>query len=158
MIAQRATQRPNVSTPASFFPMICSLLCCLSLAGGCRLCADCDMEAYPSYGGAWERTVRESGRVGSIFDPGGSRGSDLAARLNSDDVDTKNRERLGSDGDKPDDDAQPSDDEPNAEPDPNADDDTDLDDGLQEMEDRFKGYELQDINYRDPNDGQADWQ
>ncbi|MFG0254621.1 MAG: hypothetical protein ACF787_05930, partial [Rhodopirellula sp. JB053] len=47
-------------------------------SGGCRLCADCDLESYPSYGGAWQRTLRDSGRVGSIFDPGGSRASDLS--------------------------------------------------------------------------------
>ena len=52
----------------------------LPTATGCRLCAECEPEAYPSYGGAWQRTLREHGRVGSVFDPGGSRASDLHPR------------------------------------------------------------------------------
>ena len=36
--------------------------------------------AYPAYGGAWERTIRDSGRVGSLFDPGGARASNLVNR------------------------------------------------------------------------------
>ena len=52
------------------------------LAGGpgCRLCCDGEDLAYPAYGGAWERTNRDSGRVGSIFDPGGARVADLSPR------------------------------------------------------------------------------
>ncbi len=47
---------------------------------GCRICADCEDLAYPAYGGAWERTNREHGRVGSLFDPGGAKASDLVDR------------------------------------------------------------------------------
>ncbi len=47
---------------------------------GCRICADCEDLAYPAYGGAWQRTRREEGRVGSIFDPAGARISELVNR------------------------------------------------------------------------------
>lgn len=47
---------------------------------GCTLCQDCGDLDYPTYGGAWERTRRDSGRVGSIFDPAGARTATLADR------------------------------------------------------------------------------
>ncbi|KAA5543680.1 hypothetical protein FYK55_10790 [Roseiconus nitratireducens] len=52
----------------------------LASGPGCRLCCDGEDLAYPAYGGAWERTNRDSGRVGSIFDPGGARVADLSPR------------------------------------------------------------------------------
>ncbi|TWU66310.1 hypothetical protein [Crateriforma conspicua] len=47
---------------------------------GCRLCSTCEMEDYSAYGGIWERTQRDSGRVGSLFDPAGVRGASLASK------------------------------------------------------------------------------
>jgi hypothetical protein len=47
---------------------------------GCRICNNTEDLAYPSYGGAWERTIRDSGRVGSLFDPAGARSSALTAK------------------------------------------------------------------------------
>lgn len=47
---------------------------------GCTIPSDCGDLDYPTYGGAWERTRRDSGRVGSIFDPAGARVSTLAPR------------------------------------------------------------------------------
>ena len=47
---------------------------------GCTLCQDCGDLDYPTYGGAWERTRRDSGRVGSIFDPAGARTAKLTDR------------------------------------------------------------------------------
>lgn len=47
---------------------------------GCRLCCDLEDAAYSSYGGAWERTHRNSGRVGSLFDPAGAKSSQLVPR------------------------------------------------------------------------------
>ena len=38
---------------------------------GCLTCCTPNYEMYPAFGGAWERTNRTSGRVGSIIDPGG---------------------------------------------------------------------------------------
>ena len=47
---------------------------------GCTIPSDCGDLDYPTYGGAWERTRRDGGRVGSIFDPAGARVSTLAPR------------------------------------------------------------------------------
>jgi len=47
---------------------------------GCTLCQDCGDLEYPTYGGAWQRTRRDSGRVGSIFDPAGARTATLSER------------------------------------------------------------------------------
>ena len=51
---------------------------------GCRLCCDSEDVAYPAYGGLWERTNRNSGRVGSLFDPGGARGGNMATKESTD--------------------------------------------------------------------------
>jgi hypothetical protein len=51
---------------------------------GCRLCCDSEDAAYPAYGGVWERTDRDSGRVGSLFDPGGARQSSLSTKESAD--------------------------------------------------------------------------
>ena len=53
------------------------VLVALPVGSGCRICQDCEDLAYPAYGGAWERTIRDQGRVGSLFDPGGARGAIL---------------------------------------------------------------------------------
>ncbi|MEM6689580.1 MAG: hypothetical protein AAF664_09145 [Planctomycetota bacterium] len=71
-------------------------LATLAFLPGCRLCCDTEDIAYPAYGGAWQRTIRDHGRVGSIFDPGGNKASllvDRSAPLNADEL-----ERLRSDG------------------------------------------------------------
>lgn len=47
---------------------------------GCTLCQDCGDLDYPTYGGAWQRTRRDSGRVGSLFDPAGARTATLSDR------------------------------------------------------------------------------
>lgn len=56
------------------------LLAGLVPQAGCRVCADCEDLAYPAYGGAWQRTRRDSGRVGSIFDPAGGQAPELVNR------------------------------------------------------------------------------
>lgn len=43
----------------------------LLLATGCTICADCDLDSYNAYGGRWQRTDRDAGRVGSLFHPAG---------------------------------------------------------------------------------------
>ncbi|MDG2223881.1 MAG: hypothetical protein P8L85_21050 [Rubripirellula sp.] len=48
--------------------------------GGCRICADCEDMAYPAYGGSWQRTLRNEGRVGSVFAPAGGKTSELSDR------------------------------------------------------------------------------
>lgn len=68
-------------------------------AAGCRICADCEDLAYPAYGGAWQRTKRDSGRVGSIFDPAGGKASDLTNReqpLSADAIERQRQLERGS--------------------------------------------------------------
>ena len=47
---------------------------------GCRLCCDGEDIAYPAYGGVWERTLRNEGRVGSLYAPAGARTAELTDR------------------------------------------------------------------------------
>ncbi|QDV12268.1 hypothetical protein CA51_21500 [Rosistilla oblonga] len=51
--------------------VICTALIGLTLLGGCRICGSEDDCAYPAFGGSWERTNRNHGRVGSVFAPAG---------------------------------------------------------------------------------------
>jgi hypothetical protein len=131
---------------------------------GCRLCADCDMDAYPAYGGAWERTLRDTGRVGSVFAPAGSRAADLANRTDPEAADRHIRSRsryesetdsdLGEDRKKKsadeqrklDDEARGNDKTPEQQ-----------DAELQELEKRLEGLDLQDIRYVEPRENQSNW-
>jgi len=64
-------------------PASLALLVAMVIVGstcGCRICCDGEDLAYSAYGGIWQRTIRESGRVGSVFDPGGARVADLSPR------------------------------------------------------------------------------
>jgi hypothetical protein len=56
------------------------IACGSSMLSGCTIPSDCGDLDYPTYGGAWQRTRRDSGRVGSIFDPAGARAPSLTAR------------------------------------------------------------------------------
>ena len=47
---------------------------------GCTIPSDCGDLDYPTYGGAWQRTRRDAGRVGSVFDPAGARTATLSPR------------------------------------------------------------------------------
>ncbi len=58
-----------------------SLLWAVVALGGCRLCQDCGDLDYPTYGGAWERTIRDRGRVGSVFDPAGAQSGKMSDRV-----------------------------------------------------------------------------
>lgn len=138
-------------------------LCGVMLVGGCRLCADGDDHAYPSYGGAWQRTHRDSGRVGSIFDPGGSRASDLSERAQSDSPDVTNRSTMGAGngGAGPDQDASgPVQDEQRdamdtdgVEP-PSSQGEEDL----RELEQRYQDLQLEEINHNGPPINAGRWQ
>jgi hypothetical protein len=50
------------------------------MIAGCTIPSDCGDLDYPTYGGAWQRTRRDSGRVGSVFDPAGARAATLSPR------------------------------------------------------------------------------
>ncbi len=60
---------------------------------GCQLCCDGDELSYPAYGGAWQRTRRDGGRVGSLFDPAGGRAAVLINRDDPTSVDEQYRDR-----------------------------------------------------------------
>ena len=82
-----------------------AVIACISPSTGCRICADCEDLAYPAYGGAWQRTRRDSGRVGSVFDSAGGQSSDLVDRDTPPTPDQLERERqqeLGTDFGAPD--------------------------------------------------------
>jgi hypothetical protein len=68
--------------------------------GGCRICADCEDLAYPAYGGAWQRTQRYAGRVGSVFDPAGARSPTLSDREGPPTPDELERQRQQSSGEQ----------------------------------------------------------
>lgn len=83
---------------AGRFLAIAMLVAGLFPLAGCRLCADCEDLAYPAYGGAWQRTNRNQGRVGSIFDPAGAKTSELVSRDTPPDPDELERQRQESRG------------------------------------------------------------
>ena len=69
-------------------------LCLIPLAG-CRLCSDCEDIDYPAFGGSWQRTVRDSGRVGSIFDSAGGKVAKLTSRDQPLPTDAQERQQQG---------------------------------------------------------------
>ncbi|WP_345689373.1 hypothetical protein [Novipirellula caenicola] len=77
------------------------VLVSLAPTTGCRICADCEDLAYPAYGGAWQRTRRDGGRVGSIFDPAGARTPELVSRDLPLSPDEKERAKRSGDEDRP---------------------------------------------------------
>lgn len=91
-----------------------ALLTILPLTG-CRICTSTEDLAYPSYGGAWQRTIRDSGRVGSIFDPAGARASALVSRedpITPDEIERNRRDAESTDEDDPELEDESPDDEP----------------------------------------------
>lgn len=83
-----------VRLPSLMVALLCALVL-MSLAG-CRLCDNSEDFAYPTYGGAWQRTVRDGGRVGSVFDPAGARSSTLVSRDATEPVDEQQRRLRGA--------------------------------------------------------------
>lgn len=74
-------KRNDPAEPVSRAALVFSMILCVLVAStGCRLCCDREDAAFAAYGGIWERTERNSGRVGSLFDPGGARVGDVAPR------------------------------------------------------------------------------
>jgi hypothetical protein len=132
---------------------------CVIAASGCRLCADCDLDAYPSYGGAWQRTMRDSGRVGSLFDPGGSRSADLSARVDAETMEQENRRQNSDDANQAKkDDADANERSTDGENGGDIRDrNFDNDEQLKDMENRLRDLDLQDIDYRSPETEAQDW-
>ncbi|WP_144057570.1 hypothetical protein [Novipirellula maiorica] len=81
--------------------VLLALLMGLAPTTGCRICAECEDLAYPAYGGAWQRTRRDGGRVGSIFDPAGARTPELVSRDLPLSPDEKERAIRSGDEDRP---------------------------------------------------------
>ena len=123
---------------------------------GCRICADCEDLAYPAYGGAWQRTRRCSGRVGSVFDPAGAQSPDLVKRdqpPTPDELERAKQEARDNgfrDFDRPGDERTPeSNSDLPAPTDPTEDlRQRDLDDIHNEKEEDLKKKQLDDINVR----------
>ena len=128
----------------------------LSPLGGCRICADCEDLAYPAYGGAWERTRRDSGRVGSIFDPAGGQSPMLVDRdepPTPDALERQRQEARDSGFDAPDREREPNAPKSNSDLPPGSDKTKDLmerqlDDIESEKEDSLRKRSLDDIDIR----------
>ena len=136
-------------------PLLLSF-CLIALAGGCRLCCNDSDTDYAAFGGAWQRTERTSGRVASLFDPGGARAASLSPRnqpINDGPAATEPTEDSSEDlEDQPldldsgldedvDEDLQPA---------PDADDlrSLELDDLEDDETDRLKDLDLEDIEVK----------
>jgi hypothetical protein len=122
---------------------------------GCRICADCEDLAYPAYGGAWQRTKRNHGRVGSIFDPAGAKTSELVSRDTPPDpheLEQQRQEERGSNITDPDRRGEEGDTEPKEERDMENKSDQlrerQLDDIQEKKEDELRTKELDDIKVR----------
>lgn len=127
------------------------LIVVLATSTGCRLCCDPETEAFPAYGGAWERTNRTSGRVGSTFDPGGARIGSFTPRETANQVDLLDTDRLQEN--QGDEDAPPNETEPDDGTEGNAETDSEAADREAERErkfqERLKSFEerqLEDID------------
>lgn len=117
-------------------------LCLIVPAGGCRICAECDDLDYPAYGGSWQRTRRDSGRVGSVFDPAGGRASDLVERETPLPPDELARERQADGADPPLFEEDPTDQAPPSEPGDDTQDDTE----------RMRQQRIEDIEVENEDD------
>lgn len=129
---------------APYFQRIPSILVGLVLVvltfttSGCRICADCEDLDYPAYGGAWQRTLRQSGRVGSVFDPGGAKAATLVDRTTPEDPDQIERARQEASGDQ---------DQLDPDEEAGSDDDADASESesMKERERKLREKELDDI-------------
>lgn len=120
----------------------------LTLLGGCRICRSCEDVAYPAYGGSWQRTVRDSGRVASLFDPAGAKGSALVSRDDPIEADEQNRRTRDPDDFDPEAaEAEDADDASDAggKDDENLDDAPSLDDIEDEKSEKLKDLKLDEI-------------
>ena len=131
------------------------LLLLIIPSSGCRLCANCDDLAYPAYGGSWQRTRRDAGRVGSLFDPAGGRASELVSRDAPEAPDAIERKRQGEKGDGssilgPPEDGESKTDEGDINLDEKPDDlrDRKLEDIEEEQEEKLRGRTLDEIDVK----------
>ncbi len=145
---------PLAGRPTASWLLALGCLFVLMPSGGCRLCLDSEDLAYPAYGGAWQRTRREEGRVGSLFDPAGARAATLVSRDEPGTVDeiyrqrqSENDTRSEDDADEQSDDAEKNDSaEDSGEATGNKSQRTDVDAELKRRSDMLKELELEDID------------
>ncbi|MFG0261953.1 MAG: hypothetical protein ACF788_06150 [Novipirellula sp. JB048] len=126
--------------------LLLGLLIGLAPAGGCRICAEGEDLAYPAYGGAWQRTRRDAGRVGSLFDPAGARAPELVRRdqpLSADEEERAMRARLERSEQQTDD--SPPDTSPDLELPQPADPRSDSDEDLRRREQELRDMDLDEI-------------
>ncbi|MEM9368826.1 MAG: hypothetical protein AAGD07_22775 [Planctomycetota bacterium] len=141
-MSDQAGDRPS---SARQFAILMALVLFGTSSAGCRLCADCDLESYAAYGGVMQRTQRDSGRVGSVFDSGGTHVANLEPRTPADEADAALREQASEESE--------SDNEVEDES-FGGDESSELDDLSPEERDerdrrRLEEMELQDIRYDD---------
>lgn len=133
-------------------PMACLLVLLVSVSStGCRLCCNEGDEDYAAYGGAWQRTRRDSGRVGSIFDPAGAKASALVDRNDPATPDVIDRQRRE---DEPDSYLLEPDKAPSADDDdqdPTQDADAKAEEEQRRRVDDLRGGTLEDINVQEIN-------
>ncbi|NND96303.1 MAG: hypothetical protein HKN47_03110 [Pirellulaceae bacterium] len=120
MIQNDLAQFASALSVAARCLIVATLLFAVGILSGCRLCDTSEDLAYPAYGGAWQRTVRDSGRVGSLFDPAGARASELVSReapITADELERSRREEEDK-ADRPSDETDDEDPESSASDDP----------------------------------------
>lgn len=135
-------------TSVRFAALVVALLAIFPLTG-CRICTNTEDLAYPSYGGAWQRTLRESGRVGSVYDPGGAQASSLVSRedpITADEIERNRRDAEGIEEDDPEMDDE-TEDEEGMDEGPDGDDGTDGSDSDRDDEVEKKKQELRDQKF-----------
>ncbi|MFK8111035.1 MAG: hypothetical protein AB8B91_02470 [Rubripirellula sp.] len=122
--------------------------------GGCRICADCEDLAYPAYGGAWQRTRRDTGRVGSLFDPGGARSSELVSRDTPEHPDMLERQRQDERSDETDEEKKLRQEEEARELEESDPDDEpqDTEADIERKEDELRNKKLEDIELEDEDE------
>ena len=122
--------------------LLVAILFAVTPLGGCRICSDCEDADYSAYGGAWQRTLRDRGRVGSVFDPGGAKVSSLVDRDAPESQTEIERKRQGE---RDSDDDTPERDEETPEENDNEPSDDDEADSLQDKAKELRDKELDDI-------------
>jgi hypothetical protein len=140
----------TVSTVCSRLSLVMMLILLVAPLSGCRICNNTEDLAYPSYGGAWERTIRDSGRVGSLFDPAGAKTSTLNPKDAAVTQDELERGRRAEEDaaepsaptDDPTEEALPEDDDSGDEPKFGEDE---VDEDLKKRMDKLRDQDLDDV-------------
>ena len=87
---------PTAKAPTYLYlPVQLTALVGVVLLSGCQICCEAPDE-YPAYGGAWERTDRLSGRVGSLLKPAGMKASVISDRDEPRTPEEIDRSRVGN--------------------------------------------------------------